>query len=226
MWFTHVYFIRQKSEVLDKFKRFKNFIENQKLGFRIRGVRSDGGGEYSGGQHGGPFHTLPFHTFLLSNGISHDVTPPYTPQLNGVAEGVNRTLLSCIRALLFAKNLPLRLWGEALSHAVFLKNRSPTRSLPSSTPFQVWFGFPPNLSDLHVFGCVLHVFLPEDHHSKLDSHSLRATFTGFTSGEAIVSTILLQTKFHLLVMLFPTNLPLPMAFNGTSQPWMVLVPRL
>ncbi|KZS90631.1 hypothetical protein SISNIDRAFT_383293, partial [Sistotremastrum niveocremeum HHB9708] len=46
--------------------------------------------------------------------------------------------------------LPLSLWGEAIRHAVWLKNRTSTRALPGKTPYEMldpkskhcqWLGF-------------------------------------------------------------------------------------
>ena len=45
-------------------------------------MRSDRGGEYES----------PFGEFCVQHGIIHEVTPPYSPQSNGVAERKNHTL--------------------------------------------------------------------------------------------------------------------------------------
>ena len=45
--------------------------------------------------------------------IRHQTTPAYTPQLNGVAERKNRTILDMARSLLKAKKLPKQYWAEA-----------------------------------------------------------------------------------------------------------------
>ena len=44
-------------------------------------IRSDRGGEY----------VEPFSAFCALHGIIHKVTPPYSPQSNGIAEQKNRT---------------------------------------------------------------------------------------------------------------------------------------
>ena len=43
--FVHVYLIKQKSEVIEKFREYKNEVENQ-LSKSIKILRSDRGGEY------------------------------------------------------------------------------------------------------------------------------------------------------------------------------------
>jgi hypothetical protein len=76
-----------------------------------------------------------------------------TPQLNGIAERLNCTLLERIWAFAHMSGLPKMLWGEGLRHATWLKNRTATRALDGKTPFEALFGMPPDLSGLHLWGC-------------------------------------------------------------------------
>jgi hypothetical protein len=55
--------------------------------------------------------------------------------------------------MLYASGLPKFLWGEAVKHAVYLKNRTSTKALDGKTPFEVYFGVKLNLAGLHEFGC-------------------------------------------------------------------------
>jgi transposase InsO family protein len=93
---TWVYFLKRKSEELNCFKDFIAIVEKQS-GYKIRTVRSDQGGEYT---------TNDFEAFCTQQGIRHQTTPAYTPQLNGVAERKNRMILDMARSLLKAKKLP------------------------------------------------------------------------------------------------------------------------
>lgn len=68
---------------------------------------------------------------------------PYSPQQNGVVERRNQTILGMARSLLKAKNMPARYWGEAVTTAVFLLNRAPTKSLANITPYEAWHGKKP-----------------------------------------------------------------------------------
>ena len=47
------------------------------------------------------------------------LTPPGTPQHNGVAERHNRTLLDIVRSMMSLTDLPLSFWGYALETAAF-----------------------------------------------------------------------------------------------------------
>ena len=77
--YGHVYLLKYKSEVFEKFKEYKSEVENQ-LGKSIKVLRSDQGGEYLSQE---------FQDYLKENGILSHWTPPYTPQLNGVSERRN-----------------------------------------------------------------------------------------------------------------------------------------
>ncbi|GJZ97748.1 putative RNA-directed DNA polymerase [Tanacetum coccineum] len=66
---------------------------------------SDNGGEYIG----------PFDAYCREHGIQHQKTPPKTPQLNGLAERMNRTLVERVRCLLSHAGLPASFWGKALN---------------------------------------------------------------------------------------------------------------
>ena len=41
--------------------------------------------------------------------------PPYIPQLNGVAERRNRTLLDMVRSMMCFTDLPISFWGHAVA---------------------------------------------------------------------------------------------------------------
>jgi transposase InsO family protein len=60
-------------------------------GKKVKAVRSDRGGEYVNAE---------LKKFFASNGIRHETTTPYTPQQNGAAERLNRTLMERVRAML------------------------------------------------------------------------------------------------------------------------------
>jgi hypothetical protein len=57
-----------------------------------------------------------------------------------------------VRALLHTSGMPQNLWGEALRHSTWLKNRTSTWALGGKTPWQVVYGMPLNLMGLKRFG--------------------------------------------------------------------------
>jgi hypothetical protein len=105
-----------------------------------------------------------------------------------VAERLNRTLLEKVRAMLFSSGLPKSLWGEAVNHAVYLKNRTSTKALDGKTPYEVFYGAKPNLRGLPEFGMKVWVHRPEG--SKLDGRSVVGRWVGFdeeSSGHRVYS---------------------------------------
>ncbi|KAL0439310.1 UNVERIFIED_CONTAM: hypothetical protein Slati_2414000 [Sesamum latifolium] len=85
-----------------------------------------------------------------------DETPPGTPQLNGVAERRNRTLLGMVRSMMSFLELPPSFWGHALETAVKLFNIAPSKSVPQ-TPYEIWHGKPASYKYLRVWGSPAYV---------------------------------------------------------------------
>ena len=79
-----------------------------------------------------------------------------------MAERFNRTVTGSAHTLLFDSGLPLSLWGEAPTHAVYTKNRMPHPSLNNKSPHEVLTGEMPNLGYLQPFGSPAHVFIAEE----------------------------------------------------------------
>ena len=108
-------------------------------------------------------------------------TVPHTPQQNGVTERKNITLVECARSMLKGKNLSNGFWVEVVRIAVYLKNRSPIRSLEFKTPFEALYGYKPGVKHLRIFGCKAFAHIPKEDRRKLDSKSIRCTFIGYCS---------------------------------------------
>ena len=89
---------------------------------------------------------------MRSCGIVPQLTPPGTPQWNGVSERRNRTLLDMVRSMMSQTNLPLSFWGYALETAAFTLNRVPSKSV-EKTPHEIWTGKSPRLFFLKIWGC-------------------------------------------------------------------------
>jgi hypothetical protein len=117
--------------------------------------------------------------WLLECSIKHKTTTADTPQHNGVAECLNRTLLDKSRAMLANANLPKSYWLEALNYATLLHNLSPSHSI-ATTPSEAYTGTKPDVSRLRIFGCTAHIHVPEKLQDKLSACSLPCTFLGFS----------------------------------------------
>ena len=70
--------------------------------------------------NGGEYRSNSFSKLCTEKGIVQQFTCPYTPEQNGVAERLNRTILESARSMIYHANLPLVFWAEACNTAVYL----------------------------------------------------------------------------------------------------------
>ena len=107
---------------------------------------------------GGEYLNEAFITFLDEKGTAQKLTVHDTPEQNGVAERLNRTLIEKVCAMMISCQLLRGLWGEVLMHAIWLKNRTWTRVLPSGvTPYELVMGNAPTLRDIPKWGSIIWV---------------------------------------------------------------------
>ena len=166
--FTHLYLQKTKDEAFESYKKYRAWAKTQWNTTEIKTLRTDRGGEFLSGE---------FDSFLDKKGTIRKLTVHDTPEYNGVAERLNRMLLEKVRAMLHTSGLPRNLWGEAVMHAVYLKNRTSTRALENETPYEMLTGKKPNLANLHEFGTK--VWVHDDSGSKLDGRSRIGRWVGF-----------------------------------------------
>lgn len=162
--------MKEKSEVIRHFKEYRSWAQNA-TNRRIKMFRTDNGGE---------FISKEFNELLAKLGISRQTTPPYTPEHNGVAERANRTIMESARSMILGAHLDASYWGEAVMAAVYLRNRSPSRSVQGMTPYQAWTGEKPSLSHLRVFGCRAFAHIPDETRTKLDPKAVECVFVGYS----------------------------------------------
>ena len=160
-----IYVIKSKSEVPEKFKEFEARVHNV-CGLQIGTLRSDNGGEYLSKE---------FRAYLKSKGIHHELTVPYSPEQNGVAERMNRTLMEMARSMMAHAGLRDRYWAEAVDAAAYT-----TSSIKGfKTPYEVWKGEKPNIEHLKVFGCIAYAHVPDSQRQKLDKKAKKLRFVGY-----------------------------------------------
>lgn len=109
-----VYFLREKSEVFDRFIEFKSMVEKQ-TGRKLKALRSDNGTEYVNKK---------FDLYFRKHGIVHQKSVVYTPEQNGIAERANRKLVEKAKCMLFDARLNISFWAEAVNKAAYIINRS------------------------------------------------------------------------------------------------------
>ncbi len=164
--------MKNKSEVFEKFKEFHTYALNV-TGKPIKVLRSDNGGEYLSKE---------FESFLKKNGIVHQLSVPYNPAQNGVAERMNRTIMESTRSMLSHAHMPKEFWAEAVNTSVYVRNRSPTTALNCITPYECLLKKKHDVSNLRVFGCITYVHVPDNQRKKLGEKSRKSIFVGYPEG--------------------------------------------
>lgn len=131
--------------------------------------------------NGSEFINADLQAFCRDNGIKLETTVRYTPEQNGAAERLNRTLMDKVRPMLAASSLPKYLWADAVVTANYVRNRSPV-SGRDKTPYELFFGTKPDVSNLRTFGARVYALTPKPLRNKLDDTSEPGRFIGYPAG--------------------------------------------
>jgi transposase InsO family protein len=166
---TWVYFLKSKNEVFSKFKEFKALIENL-FERKIKILKSDNGGEYTSKE---------FVNFCKDVGIKRELTTPYNPQKNGVAEQKNRTIMEAMKTMIHDQDLPICLWAEAAMAVVYVQNRLSHSALGLKTPEEMFTRKKPEVSHLKIFGCPVVIHIPKEKRNKLEPSGKKGIFVGY-----------------------------------------------
>lgn len=96
--------------------------------------------------------------YLQEKFIKIEPSPPHTQALNGAAERSGGAIKQKIIAMRESSKLPISLWREISSAAVYLMNRTPRWRIYWKTPYEVFHSTEtrrryPDLRNLRVYGC-------------------------------------------------------------------------
>ncbi|RAL60079.1 hypothetical protein DID88_000705 [Monilinia fructigena] len=129
-----------------------NQIERE-FNSKVAIIRADNGRGEFGSQ---------FQLEISKKGLIFEPSPPGKHSMNGVAEKKIQDISATARSLLSESGIEPRMWELTTKHAVYLKNRSPTKSLPfgeagmlslAITPYEAMSGRQPDFKKLRIFGC-------------------------------------------------------------------------
>ena len=176
--YVWVEFLERKSDVFDKVREFvvKHSTSQCKVngvvwGCDLKYLRSDNGGEYRN-------HRLT--RFCKTMGITQQFSEPYTPEQNGRAERMNRTLLEMVKSNLKHANLGHEFWAHTFQTAAYLRNRCLSRTANKvKTPYELLHGEKPDLSHVRVFGCVCYVYVHPEKRKKMDDNTITCRLVGY-----------------------------------------------
>ena len=122
------------------------------------------------------------------------MTPPYSPESNGVAERKNMTLKEMMNSLLVSASSPNNMWRETILSASHLQNRIPYKKI-GKTLYELWKGHAPNLKYLKWLGCLAKVMLPDPRKGKIGSKTSDCMFIGYASNSVAYRFLVLKSDF-------------------------------
>lgn len=183
-----IYCIKSKSEVFDKFFHYVNTMTNL-VGKNIKILRCDRGTEYLNKR---------FDEFCSSRGILIKPSPAYVHELNGTAERYNRTVMNRARCLVSEAGVGKQYWPECVRTAAYLGNRSLANTVEQKTPFEIFFGKRPNVTNLKFVGASVFVRIPEvKRKCKIDPKAEKGVLLGYTENgyRVLVNGVIKETPY-------------------------------
>jgi hypothetical protein len=138
--FSWIYFLRTKDELVDVFTKFKSQVENLFIS-TIKILQTDGGTEFK------PLTRL-FPQIL------YQVSCPYTPQQNGVAERKHRHIMELSLAIISHSSIPLDYWDHVFQSVMFIINRLPPTTIPHISPYTLLFNKNPDYTFFRTIECL------------------------------------------------------------------------
>ena len=139
---------------------------------RVQRLRCDNGTEYI---------NATLEAFCRDKGIFMETTVRYTPEQNGKAERLNRTLMEKVRPMIAGSGMPKNMWAEAVVTANYVRNRSPL-SGRDKTPWELFYGSKPDVSHLRTWGSRTYSLTPKALRNKLEPTSEVGRFIGYPEG--------------------------------------------
>lgn len=151
--------IANKSDVKRNFLWYQAWLE-RKFDCSIKRLHSDNGGEF-----------IALASYLKEKGIEHTMSPSYSPNLNGVAERTNRTIVESARSMMEHASLPRRFWAEAVVYAAKIQNVFHSPRDKKRSRYEMMSGTKPSVSHFRTFGCLAWHHIPKELRKKLDAKS-------------------------------------------------------
>lgn len=164
-----LYTLKTKGECLQKFKA----LAKSQLEYKSKAFCSNKGWK---------FISNAFQLFLKKHSIERQPSTTHTPEQNGVAEQVNRTIVEMARSMIHVQRLKLLFWAEEVTNAVYICNQCPTKALAAVTLQVVWSGRKPGVAYMHVFRCIVYTKGPDASMDKLDAKGTKYLFFGYCKG--------------------------------------------
>ena len=156
--------------VIVYFLEYKSLVENQSTK-KIKCIRMDNGGEYI-------IHSLA--KICKQAGIRHQTTFPYSPQQNGLAERMNKTITERATSMNHHMHVDQKWCVEAMNTAAYITNRLSSASHPDKTSFQICLGHRPNVEGMRVFRVFGNPHIDKYSRKKLEKKTFPCMFLAYS----------------------------------------------
>jgi hypothetical protein len=137
--------------------------------------------------------------FFLPSEVIDKLTPPYSPESNGIAVLFNQTINTIARPMTIAAPDFLRLSAEAVNMGASLKNSFPHKYLRSSTiAIKCFHGKRPTMTHHKLFGSKCYVHIREEDCSSGSKHlpcARKAINVGYTSSPKVYRVFKLEDEY-------------------------------
>jgi hypothetical protein len=168
---TTVFFLKNKSEDFEKFKIYKEMIENE-MDSIIKCLRSDNGGEFT---------SKKFMDYCNNHGIKRQFSIARIAQQNGVVEIKNEIVQEMAWTMIMDSKLKDIFWTQAVHTTIYIQNRVILRNNTDKTPYEIWKGRPTNVKHFRVFGSKCYIKREDGRMGNFDSRVDKWIFVGYSS---------------------------------------------
>ena len=155
--YVFVRFLASRSEVFKNLCGVVERLENNHSPLRVQVLRTDGAGEYTSDE---------VKDYAFRKAIVLDPNVHHTPQMNGFAERLNRTLNEKADTILHFAGLDYSFWDESVATATYLYNMT-VHSTVDATPFELFFKQKPYIGHMKTFECLCYAKIPSSIQKKM-----------------------------------------------------------
>jgi len=141
MRYMTIYFLKGKHEAAQQIKNYLTHLHTHRINTHVIHINQ-----------GTEFINKDLQEWCHAKGMEIQMTAPYSPSQNSVAERMSRMLVELAHTMINAAKLPEFLWEPAVAYAAYVRNCAYTIAIQNKTPYEVWHGTKPNVSHLCKFG--------------------------------------------------------------------------
>jgi len=106
------------------------------------------------------FYSTVFAKACKKHNIVHTLCPAHRPEIHGIAERWNKTVMVMANSMMYRARISPILWSSAVAHANYLRNRLPSRSRIGHTPNELFTNKLLRYDNFRVWGCYCYKLIP------------------------------------------------------------------